>query len=367
MQTGQGTIPRTMWIGLVATTLAALLALLLCVTGLPDPLVLPALTLLLVVMVAGVVTDVLVRRAWRRTTAQQRAWLSGLDEDLPGYRARVEERERVLFGWESRWWRPLGSAFLVALGAALVPFNLILPLAPDVPVDPLVSAWVTGTMIVTLALVVRAVGAARIDSQGLVLPAPPVTTCAEPVAQEQRTPAVSREESMAKYLLVEEDVAPEIRLAQELQRLTSLLDEPGTPRPVLPVPAAWMPSESDAAEAAEDAAPAAPADEVDEPEAAETVDEPEAAETADEPEAAALTSELTPDVAAPVAAEPVVSEPGAEAEAEQPELEAEVPLPEPEAQPEPEPAPAEPVAEQPPGAEPSEGELDKLAKWFHAA
>ncbi|MGH1561263.1 hypothetical protein [Mumia sp. DW29H23] len=308
----------------MTTTVAAALSLVLCATGLPDALVLPALVVLLAAMAGGLVTDVLVRRDWRRTTLAQRRWLSGLPGDLPEYRARVEDRERALFGWESRWWRPLGTAFLVALGAALVPFNLILPLAPDAPVDQLVSGWVAATLLVTAALVVRTVDAARKDSQGLVFPAPlPAMPAPAPSAPVRSAQEELREESIAKYVVVEEEIDPALRLARELERLTALLDEPGAPRPTLPVPADWLPAPEPEVVAAEEV----PADQ------AVPVAEPDEA-TAVRPAAGG------PPVGGELDATrvmPAVTETSADSAQEAPEQRT------------------------------KESELDKFSKWFHAA
>ncbi|WP_262850996.1 hypothetical protein [Mumia quercus] len=228
-----------MMAGLATTTGAAVVLLLLSWTGLPDALVVPVLALLMAVMVAGVVADVLVRRDLRRAVAEQRRWLAGLGKDLPTYRHRVDERERRLFAWESSWHRPLGTVFLVGLAAALVPFNLILPLAPNDGVEAMVTVWVVASLLLTGALVVRTVTAARKDSRGLVLPGPVRPAPAPP---QPRDPAeVAREESVAKYLVVEDDAAPEVRVSREIERMTSILDSPDAPRPVLPVPADWVP------------------------------------------------------------------------------------------------------------------------------
>ncbi|MDD9349106.1 hypothetical protein [Mumia sp.] len=319
MDSGRTRTPRRMWIGLVTTTAAAALTLLLCVTGLPDALVVPVLVVLLSVMTGGLVADVLVRRDWRRTVRAQRRWLNGLPTDLPDYRGSVEERERVLFGWESRWWRPLGTLFLVALSAALVPFNLLLPLAPDAPVDQLVAGWVTATLVLTAVLVVRTVHAARLDSTGLVFPTPRPASVESSAAEPTRSAAaIAREESIAKYLVVEEEVAPEIQLARELDRLTSLLNDPGVPRPYLPVPAGWMPTAEAEATPEEPVAEAGPEDEAG-------------------PEA-----ETGPEAEEPTVERPVVEDRAAD-----------------------EPADADESGES--DRPSSEGELDKLAKWFRAA
>ncbi len=228
-----------MMAGLATTTGAAVVLLLLSWTGLPDALVVPVLALLMAVMVAGVVADVLVRRDLRRAVAEQRRWLAGLGKDLPTYRHRVDERERRLFAWESSWHRPLGTVFLVALAAALVPFNLILPLAPRDGVEAMVTVWVAASLLLTGALVVRTVTAARLDSRGRVLPGP-VRPAPEP--PQPRDPGeVAREENVAKYLRVDDDAAPEAQVTREIARMTSILDDPEAPRPVLPVPADWVP------------------------------------------------------------------------------------------------------------------------------
>jgi len=237
----EGRPPWPMMAGLLATTGAAVITLLLSWTGLPDGLVLPVLVVLLAVMVGGLVADWLVRRDERRTIATQRRWLGNLRKDLPPYRRRVDERERVLFGWESSWYQPLGTLFLVALAAALVPFNLILPLAPEAPVEPLVTAWVAASLLLTAALAVRTVAAARKDSRGLVLPGPgtPWTPVGRPAP---RDPAeVAAEENAAKYLRVDDDASPQQHVAREIERMTSILDAPEAPHPVLPVPADWVP------------------------------------------------------------------------------------------------------------------------------
>ena len=156
--------------------------------------------------------------------------------------------------------------------------------------------------------------AARLDSTGLVLPAPRPSALETSAAEPTRSAAaIAREESIAKYLVVEEEVSPEIQLARELDRLTSLLNDPGVPRPYLPVPAEWMPT------AEPEAPPEEPAAETD-PEA----EQPAAGE--DRP-----------------AAQPAVEEPR---DADEPTD-----------------ADASDEPEQPT----SEGELDKLAKWFRAA
>lgn len=235
-----GRISWPMMAGLATTTGAAVVLLLLSWTGLPDALVVPVLALLMAVMVGGVVTDVLVRRDLRRAIAEQRRWLAGLGKDLPTYRRRVDERERRLFAWESSWHRPLGTVFLVALAAALVPFNLILPLAPNDGVEAMVTVWVAASLLLTGALVVRTVTAARKDSRGLVLPGP-VRQATAPPPQPRDPAEVAREESVAKYLVVEDDAAPEVRVSREIERMTSILDSPDAPRPVLPVPADWVP------------------------------------------------------------------------------------------------------------------------------
>ncbi|WP_370617452.1 hypothetical protein [Mumia sp. Pv 4-285] len=291
----------------MTTTVAAAVSLVLALTGLPDALAIPVLALLLAAMVAGVLVDWLVRRSWRRTSASQRRWLDSLEVDVPSYRARVDDRDRALFGWESRWWRPLGTVVLLGLSAALVPFNVILPLAPEVTVEPLVTVWVTVTLMLTLALVVRSVGAARLDSRGLVLPVAPTASVAPAEPETVREQTV--DENVAKYLVVEEEVAPEIQLAREIERLTALLDEPGAPRPSLPIPADWLPvAEPEPTPVpVEIAVPAVPASEAHEPPAPATA-----------PEAPAPPAdELEPEPDAPKRS--------------------------------------------------AEGELDKLAKWFHAA
>ncbi|QMW66058.1 hypothetical protein H4N58_18245 [Mumia sp. ZJ1417] len=271
--------PWPMMAGLVTTTGAAAITLLLSGTGLPDVLVVPVLVVLLATMVGGLVADFLVRRDERRTIATQRRWLAGLGKDLPTYRHRVDDRERVLFSWESSWYQPLGTLFLVALAAALVPFNLILPLAPRAGVEALVTAWVAASLLLTGALVVRTVAAARKDSRGLLLPGPAVPwTPASPVAP--RDPAkLAAEENAARYLVVEEDASPQEHLSREIERMTSILDSPEAPQPVLPVPADWMPRPPAPPEAPEATKP-----EPEQPSTPSTPETPPAPPTEDRPE-----------------------------------------------------------------------------------